>query len=269
MSYADYVVTEAGFGADLGAEKFLDIKCRAAGIKPEAVVIVATVRALKCGGGMSKENLSERNDEALKSGLGNLIKHIENISGVFSRKCVVAINRFVSDSDEEIAIVENACKAAGAPAVCVNVWGEGGKGGIVLAEKVRELCDSPDKEFTYCYPLSDSTEDKITAVATRIYGADGVEFEPAAQEMLKKIKGTEWEKYPVCIAKTQYSLSDNPLLLGRPAGFKIRIRDLTVRTGAEFIVAIAGDILLMPGLGKHPNAEKMKIYGDGTIEGLF
>ncbi len=268
MHYADYVVTEAGFGADLGAEKFLDIKCRAAGIKPEAVVVVATVRALKCGGGKSKETLSERDDEALKAGLGNLMKHVENIVKVYSRKCVVAINRFASDEDGEIELVEKACSEQGVSAVCVNVWGEGGKGGVALAEKVKELCLQPDKPFTYCYELNESVEEKISAVATKIYGADGVEYEPAAREMLEKIKGTEWEKYPVCIAKTQYSLSDNPELLGRPSGFKIRIRDLTVRAGAEFIVALAGNILLMPGLSKFPNAEKMKIDGD-KIEGLF
>ncbi len=269
MHYADYVVTEAGFGADLGAEKFLDIKCRAAGIKPEAVVIVATVRALKCAGGKSKETLSERDDEALRAGLGNLTKHIENITQVYSRKCIVAINRFVSDEDGEIKIIRDACAALGVDAVCTTVWGEGGKGGVELAKKIKKMCALPDKDFTYCYDLADSVEDKINAVATKIYGADGVEFEPAAKEMLAKIKGPEWSQYPVCIAKTQYSLSDDPQLLGRPSGFKIRIRDLTVRSGAEFIVALAGDILLMPGLGKAPNAMKMKIYDDGTIEGLF
>lgn len=268
MHYADYVVTEAGFGADLGAEKFLDIKCRTAGIKPEAVVVVATVRALKCAGGKPKNELGERDDEALKAGLGNLLKHVENITKVYNRKCVVAINKFVSDEDGEIEIVENAMRKLGVEAVCVNVWGEGGKGGIALAEKVKDLIAAPDKEFTYCYGLSDSVEAKLNAVATKIYGADGVEFEPAAKEMLEKIKGTEWEKYPVCIAKTQYSLSDNPLLLGRPDGFTIKIRDLTVRTGAGFIVALAGDILLMPGLSKTPNAQNMKIE-KGVIEGLF
>lgn len=268
MHYADYVVTEAGFGADLGAEKFLDIKCRAAGIKPEAVVVVATVRALKCAGGKSKDTLAERDDPALKAGLGNLVKHVENITRVFNRKCVVAINKFVSDTSEEIAVVEDAVKALGVDVVCANVWGEGGKGGVALAEKVKELCAAPDKEFTYCYELDDTIENKIMAVAKRIYGADGVQFEPAAKQMLQKIKGTPWEKYPVCIAKTQYSLSDNPQLLGRPQGFTVRIRDLNVRAGARFIVALAGDILLMPGLSKTPNAVNMKIE-NGIIEGLF
>ena len=268
MHYADYVVTEAGFGADLGAEKFMDIKCRAAGIKPEVVVVVATVRALKSGGGMPKDKLGERNDEALKAGLGNLVKHVENVTKVFSRKCVVAINKFVSDEPGEIEIIEKAVGALGVPAVCVNVWGEGGKGGIKLAEKVRELCAAPDKKFTYTYELDMSVREKITAVATKIYGADGVDFEPKAEEMLAKLEGTEWAKYPVCVAKTQYSLSDNPLLLGRPEGFRVRVRDLTVRTGAGFIVALAGDILLMPGLSKTPNAQNMKIH-DGIIEGLF
>lgn len=268
MHYADYVVTEAGFGADLGAEKFLDIKCRAADIKPEVVVVVATVRALKCAGGKPKDALGERDDVALKAGLSNLVKHVENITQVYNRKCVVAVNKFVSDTPEEISVVEEAVRSLGVDAVCVNVWGEGGKGGVALAEKVKELCARPDKPFTYCYELSQSTQEKIEAVARRIYGADGVDFEPAAQEMLQKIKGTAWEKYPVCIAKTQYSLSDNPLLLGRPSGFRIRVRDLAVRTGAGFIVAMAGDILLMPGLSKSPSAVRMKIH-DGIIEGLF
>ena len=270
MHYADYVVTEAGFGADLGAEKFLDIKCRTAGITPAAVVLVATVRALKCAGGKQKENLSERDDEALKKGLGNLIKHIENITGVYNRKCVVAINRFVSDEDGEIELVEKACRAYGVTAVCTTVWGEGGKGGVALAQKVKELCDLPDKPFTYCYELGQSVQEKIEAVATRIYGAGSVEFAPAAQEMLKKIAGTPWEKYPVCIAKTQYSLSDDPALLGRPENFTLHIRDLTVRTGAGFIVALAGSILLMPGLGRKPAALSMTIDDKtGVIEGLF
>lgn len=269
MYYADYVVTEAGFGADLGAEKFLDIKCRAAGIRPDAVVVVATVRALKCAGGKSKETLSERDDAALTAGLGNLLKHVENITGVYHRKCVVAINRFVTDADGEIELVEKACRAAGVDAVCATVWADGGKGGIALAEKVRDLCAAPDLPFTYCYADSDSIEEKITAVAKRIYGADGVEFAPAAREMLDRIQGTPWEKYPVCIAKTQYSLSDDPKLLGRPQGFTVRIRDITVRAGAEFLVALAGDILLMPGLSRAPAATKMKIDENGKIEGLF
>ena len=232
------------------------------------MVVVATVRALKCAGGKSKETLSERDDEALRSGLGNLIKHVENIKQIYSRKCVVAINRFVSDTDEEVEIVKRACLKLGADVVCVTVWGEGGKGGIELARKVKELCAMPDKEFTYCYELSDSTEEKIRKVAKRVYGAKDAEFEPAAQAVLKKIKGTEWERYPVCIAKTQYSLSDDAKLLGRPENFTIRVRDLTVRSGAEFIVALAGDILLMPGLSKTPNAQNMSI-NNGIIKGLF
>ena len=267
MHYGDYTVTEAGFGADLGAEKFLDIKCRAAGIAPDAVVVVATVRALKCAGGKAKDALSQRDDEALKKGLGNLIKHVENITGVYNRKCVVAINRFVSDEDGEIEIIEKAVKAHGVDAVCVNVWGEGGKGGVVLAEKVKALCEQPDKPLTYAYELTDTVREKIEKVAKRVYGAGAVEFAPAAEEMLKKIKG-EWAKYPVCIAKTQYSLSDDPTLLGRPEGFTLKIRDLVVRGGPKFIVAMAGEILLMPGLSKTPNAVNMKIH-DGIIEGLF
>lgn len=268
MYYADYVVTEAGFGADLGAEKFLDIKCRTANIAPDAVVIVATIRALKCAGG-KKENLSERDDAALSGGLANLIKHVENMTKVFSRKCVVAINRFDTDTDEEIDLLSCAVKQTGALIECASVWANGGEGGKTLAQAVIKICEEKSKPLTYAYELSDSIKDKIIKVATKIYGADGVIFSEKAEEKLAALKDEKWQSLPVCIAKTQYSLSDNPLLTGRPTGFKITVKDLNLRAGAGFIVALAGEILLMPGLSKIPNAEKMKIHADGKIDGLF
>ena len=267
LSYADYVVTEAGFGADLGAEKFLDIKCRTASLEPSAVVIVATVRGLKCAGGKQKSELSSRDDEALKRGLPNLIKHIENIKGVFGLDAVVAVNRFASDTAEEIEIVKDACKQLGVEAVCCECFARGGEGGKELAAAVKEKAKSHGK-LRFAYDLSLSIKEKIEAVAKKIYGADGVTFLPAAEKKIaeysERAKGL-----PVCIAKTQYSLSDNPALLARPTGFKITVRDIYFRAGAGFIVALAGDIFLMPGLPKQPNAEKMTISPDGVISGLF
>ena len=267
LSYADYVVTEAGFGADLGAEKFLDIKCRTASLEPSAVVIVATVRGLKCAGGKQKSELSSRDDEALKRGLPNLIKHIENIKGVFGLDVVVAVNRFASDTAEEIEIVKDACKQLGVEAVCCECFARGGEGGKELAAAVKEKAKSHGK-LRFAYDLSLSIKEKIEAVAKKIYGADGVTFLPAAEKKIaeysERAKGL-----PVCIAKTQYSLSDNPALLARPTGFKITVRDIYFRAGAGFIVALAGDIFLMPGLPKQPNAEKMTISPDGVISGLF
>ena len=267
LSYADYVVTEAGFGADLGAEKFLDIKCRTASLEPSAVVIVATVRGLKCAGGKQKSELSSRDDEALKRGLPNLIKHIENIKGVYGLDVVVAVNRFASDTAEEIEIVKDACKQLGVEAVCCECFARGGEGGKELAAAVKEKAKSHGK-LRFAYDLSLSIKEKIEAVAKKIYGADGVNFLPAAEKKIaeysERAKGL-----PVCIAKTQYSLSDNPALLARPTGFKITVRDVYFRAGAGFIVALAGDIFLMPGLPKQPNAEKMTISPDGVISGLF
>lgn len=267
LSYADYVVTEAGFGADLGAEKFLDIKCRTSGIAPSACVIVATVRALKCAGGKKKNELSVRDDEALKKGLPNLIKHIENMKTIYSLNVVVAVNRFASDEDGEIEIVKKACEKAGVKAICCECFARGGEGGKELAEAVVEAAEKK-KELTLCYDDNDPVEAKIEKVAKRVYGADGVTFLPAAQKKLAQLNENA-KMLPVCIAKTQYSLSDDPNLLGRPTGFKITVRDLVKRAGAGFIVALAGDIMLMPGLPKQPNAEKMTIDEKGTIMGLF
>ncbi|MCL2861996.1 MAG: formate--tetrahydrofolate ligase [Firmicutes bacterium] len=259
--YADFVVTEAGFGADLGAEKFLDIKSRQMGLVPSGVVIVATIRALKAAGGV-KENLGDENMAALEAGFLNLKGHIENIKGVFKLDCVVAINKFVSDTDKEIAFIKNECEKLGTKAILSEGWAKGGEGVKDLAKEVAKL-DSKKLEFVY--ELSDSPEEKIKKIAAKIYGADDVIFEDKAKEALKKLKGNQ---YPVCVAKTQYSFSDNKDLLGRPKGFKITIRDILLKNGSKFLVAIAGDIMLMPGLSKVPSAEKMSI-NDGVITGLF
>lgn len=263
ISYADYAVTEAGFGADLGAEKFLDIKCRLAGLTPDAVVVVATLRALKCAGGKT-ENLSERDDKALLGGLGNLKKHVENITGVYSLPCVVAINRFATDTDEEIELLRRELAALGVKAVCAECWAKGGAGATELADAVVELCKGDKPQMRFSYDLNMSTEEKINAIATKIYGADGVEFTDKAKADMAKYP----QNLPVCIAKTQYSLSDNPKLIGRPAGFKITVREVMYKAGAGFLVAVAGDIMLMPGLSKSPNAERMSI-NNGVVKGLF
>ncbi|MDR2202688.1 MAG: formate--tetrahydrofolate ligase [Clostridiales bacterium] len=266
MRYADYVVTEAGFGADLGAEKFIDIKCRAAGIAPSAAVIVATVRALKSSGG-KKSELTERDDAALKRGIANLEKHIENITGVFNLPCAVAINRFESDSDAELQIIKDACAAKGVKAVAADIWARGGAGGAELAATVAELTRNKSK-LKFAYELADTVEQKIEKTAVRIYGAAGVKFEPKAVKSLERIKKLGADGLPVCVAKTQYSLSDNAALTGRPSDFTVTVRDVQLRSGAGFTVAVCGDILLMPGLSAVPNAEKMTING-GTITGLF
>ncbi|MDR2860314.1 MAG: formate--tetrahydrofolate ligase [Elusimicrobiota bacterium] len=267
-SYADFVVTEAGFGADLGAEKFLDIKCRAAGIAPSAVVIVATIRALKNAGGASKENLSKPDVQALKKGLPNLIKHIENIKGVYNLPCIVAINKFETDTESEIKILKEECKKMGVGVSLTDVWAYGSKGGVELAEEVLKLCQIKS-ELKFSYELDDSPQVKIEKISKRIYGARSVIFLPKAIKVLESIKGTAFEKYPVCIAKTQYSLSDNPALTGRPENFDITVRDILIRGGAGFLAALAGDIMLMPGLGRVPVAEKMSISSEGEIKGLF
>ncbi len=266
MYYGDYVVTEAGFGADLGAEKFLDIKCRTAGISPSAVVIVATVRALKCAGG-KKKDFSERDDKALENGLPNLQKHIENVTGIFNMPCVVAINRFATDTDDEIEFVEKACGKYGVKAVCCTAHGEGGSGARALAREVIALCEKKS-ELKYAYELTDPIDKKIEKIAKRVYGADGVKFEPKAQKAIEELTAAGLGDLPVCVAKTQYSLSDNAALVGRPTGFTVTVKDIRLRAGAGFLVAIAGDILLMPGLGRVPNAENMSIE-NGIIKGLF
>ena len=267
MSLADYAVTEAGFGADLGAEKFLDTKCRIAGIEPDCVVIVATVKALKLHGGAAKETLSEENLEALRKGMPNLLKHIENIRDVYKKPVVVAMNRFASDTAAEIDCVLNAVEKSGAKAVFTDVFLKGGEGGRELAAAVAEACEIPSR-LQFAYETEDSLRVKIEKVAKRIYGADGADFSEEAEKALDDIEAKGGKNLPVIIAKTQYSLSDNAELLGRPTGFRIFVRDVVIKGGAGFVVAIAGKIMLMPGLGAHPAAEKIDLLPDGKIVGL-
>ena len=267
MSLADYAVTEAGFGADLGAEKFLDTKCRAAGIEPDCVVIVATVKALKLHGGAAKERLSEEDLDALGKGMPNLLKHIENIKNVYKKPVVVAMNRFATDTRAETDYVISAVEGSGAKAVFTDVFLKGGEGGKELAEEVAKACDIPTR-LEFAYELDAPVAEKIEAVAKRIYGADGVDFSDEASKKIAAIEEKGCGSLPVIIAKTQYSLSDNAELLGRPSGFRVTVRDIVLKGGAGFIVAIAGKIMLMPGLGAHPAAEKIDLDGDGNIVGL-
>ncbi len=270
MTLADYTVTEAGFGADLGAEKFLDVKCRVADLKPDAVVIVATVRALKLNGGADKNSLAEENLDALRKGMPNLIRHINNIVNVYRLPCVVAINRFTTDTDAEVEMIKSSAENQGVKAVEADVWGKGGKGAIALAEEVVRLCDrQSNRDFRFAYEDSDSVEEKITKVATRIYGAGKVIFTDKAKQSLSALKKLDIDKYPVVIAKTQYSFSDDPSLLGAPENFTLTVRDVEIRNGAGFIVALAGSMLLMPGLPSRPNAVNMTISSDGVIDGLY
>ncbi len=267
MSLADYAVTEAGFGADLGAEKFLDTKCRVAGIEPSCVVIVATVKALKLHGGAAKETLAAENLEALGKGMPNLLKHIENVKNVYKKPVVVAMNRFASDTKAETDFVIEAVEKSGAKAVFTDVFLKGGEGGKELAAEVVKACEVPSK-LEYAYDLKESVTKKIGDVATRIYGADGVDFSEEALAKIEKIEAQGCGELPVIVAKTQYSLSDNAELLGRPTGFRVFVRDVVLKGGAGFIVAIAGKIMLMPGLGAHPAAEKIDLDERGNIVGL-
>ncbi len=269
LTYADYVVTEAGFGADLGAEKFLDTKCRVAGIKPNAVCIVATIKALKLHGGAEKDTLQEENIELLIRGIPNLIKHIENIKNVYDLPVMVAINRYTTDTDKEIDIVKDEVKKLGVKVQTCDVWGKGGKGAIDLAQDIIELCESDNSKFNFCYDEKDTINNKINAIATKIYGASGVIFTGKALKDINDIENLGFDKLPIIIAKTQYSLSDNAKLLGRPQNFEITIKELQLRNGAKFIVAIAGNMLLMPGLPKTPAGAKMTIDCNYKIEGLF
>ena len=271
MSYADYVVTEAGFGADLGAEKFFDIKCRTAGIEPSCVVLVATVRGLKYNGGVPKAETGKENLAALESGASNLMKHIENVTGVYDMPCVVAINRFVTDTDAEIALLKGMCERRGASVRLADVWAKGGEGALDLAREVCEAADGCTSRLKYAYELSESLKDKISAVATKVYGADGVDYTDEALRMTDELEADgAVAGLPVCIAKTQYSLSDDQTKLGRPTGFRITVREVYRRAGAGFVVAVTGKILLMPGLGKTPAAEGMTIDDKGEeIRGLF
>ena len=268
LKLGDYVVTEAGFGADLGAEKFLDIKCRAAGFAPSAVVVVATVRALKHHGGVAKAQLNEENLTALEAGLPNLLQHVENITQVYGLPCVVAINAFPTDTAAELKLVEDKCRELGVNVALSEVWAKGGEGGIALAQEVVRLCGQPS-QFRYCYETDASIEEKLNAIAKRIYHADGVDLTPNAKKQLKQLTELGYDKLPICMAKTQYSFSDDQTLLGAPKGFRVTVRNLKVSAGAGFIVALTGDIMTMPGLPKVPAAEKIDIDENGVISGLF
>ncbi len=275
LALGDYCVTEAGFGADLGAEKFLDIKCRLAGLAPDAVVVVATVRALKNHGGVAKADLGDENLEALEAGLPNLLQHVENITQVYQLPCVVAINRFPTDTEAELALVERKCRELGVNVALSEVWAKGGEGGQALADEVVRLCEEGDAEgrsaqtFQFAYGDDLSLAQKIEAIATRVYHADGVDFEPKAAAELKKLEDLGFGGMPVCMAKTQYSFSDDAKKLGAPRGFRITVRNAKVSAGAGFVVALTGDIMTMPGLPKVPAAERIDVDETGKISGLF
>ena len=275
MALGDYCVTEAGFGADLGAEKFLDIKCRLAGLKPDAVVVVATVRALKNHGGVAKADLNEENLEALEAGLPNLLQHVENITNVYNLPCVVAINAFPTDTKAELDLVEAKCRELGVNVALSEVWAKGGEGGLALADEVVALCENGDEAgrsadtFTFSYEDDLSIAEKIEAIAKRVYHADGVVFEPAAQKEIAQLEALGFGNMPVCMAKTQYSFSDDATKLGAPRDFTITVRQVKVSAGAGFVVALTGSIMTMPGLGKTPAAHKIDVMEDGTITGLF
>lgn len=269
LKLADYVVTEAGFGADLGAEKFLDIKCPMAEIKPDAVVIVATIRALKYNGGVKKENLNDENLEALKKGLPNLLKHVENITKKYSIPAVVAINQFPTDTERELNLVEDECKRLGVNAVLSEVWAKGGEGGLELGKEVLRIIEEGENNYKPIYDMDMGLVEKINTVAKEIYGADGVEFAPAALKEIKNLEEIGFKNVPICVAKTQYSLTDDPKQLGRPTGFKINVRNVKVSAGAGFVVVLTGQIMTMPGLPKRPAAEKIDVDVSGKISGLF
>ena len=265
----EYAVTEAGFGADLGAEKFLDIKCRAAGLTPAAVVVVATVRALKMHGGLPKNALDHEDLAALEKGVPNLLRHVSNIRNVYRLPCVVAVNKFPTDTDNEVAFIIEKCKALGVNVVLSNVWAEGGKGGEALAREVVRLCEEEKGDFSYSYELDASIEEKLTTVVRRIYGGEGISILPAAQKQIGELTALGFDKLPVCIAKTQYSFSDDPSKLGAPEGFTVTIKNVKVSAGANFLVALTGDIMTMPGLPKSPAAERIDVDENGVISGLF
>ena len=265
----DYTVTEAGFGADLGAEKFLDIKCRMAGLTPSAVVVVATIRALKMHGGLPKTQLATEDLDALKKGLPNLLRHVSNIKNVYKLPCVVAVNRFPTDTDAEIDEVIRECRALGVNTVLSTVWADGGKGGEDLAREVVRLCEEEKGDFTFSYEIDLPIEKKIEAVVKKVYGGDGVEFSTAAKKQIKRLEELGFGNLPVCIAKTQYSFSDNPTLLGAPTGFSVAVKNVKVSAGAGFIVVLTGDIMTMPGLPKSPAAERIDVDENGRITGLF
>ena len=268
MRLGDYAITEAGFGADLGAEKFLDIKCRMAGLTPSAVVVVATVRALKMHGGLAKTELGNEDLAALEAGIPNLLRHVSNIKNVYRLPCVVAVNRFPTDTDAEIALVIEKCKALGVNVVLSTVWVDGGRGGMALAEEVVRLCEE-ENEFSFAYELDGTIEEKIAAIVTRVYGGAGVTFTPAAKKEIARLADLGFAGLPVCMAKTQYSFSDDATKLGAPDGFTVTVRNVKVSAGAGFIVALTGDIMTMPGLPKVPAAERIDVDENGKISGLF
>ena len=269
LRMSDYTVTEAGFGADLGAEKFLDIKCRMAGLTPSAVVVVATIRALKMHGGLPKPQLATEDLDALKKGLPNLLRHVSNIKNVYKLPCVVAVNRFPTDTDAEIDEVIRECRALGVNTVLSTVWADGGKGGEDLAREVVRLCEEEKGDFTFSYEIDLPIEKKIEAVVKKVYGGDGVEFSTAAKKQIKRLEELGFGNLPVCIAKTQYSFSDNPTLIGAPTGFSVAVKNVKVSAGAGFIVVLTGDIMTMPGLPKSPAAERIDVDENGRITGLF
>ncbi len=269
MKLGDYAVTEAGFGADLGAEKFLDIKCRMAGLTPSAVVIVATVRALKMHGGLPKNALGEEDLTALENGLPNLLRHVSNIKNVYGLPAVVAVNRFPTDTDAEIELIIQKCRELGVNVVLSTVWAEGGKGGEALAREVVRLCEEEKANFTYSYELDGTIEEKIEAIVKKVYGGDGVTFLPQAKKQIDQLTALGYGEYPICMAKTQYSFSDDATKLGAPEGFTVTVRNVKVSAGAGFVVALTGDIMTMPGLPKSPAAERIDVDDDGRITGLF
>lgn len=269
LKCADYVVTEAGFGADLGAEKFFDIKCRLAGLTPDAVVVVATVRALKMHGGLDKKSLGTEDIEALGKGVVNLLRHVKNVKEVYRLPCVVAVNRFPTDTDKEIDFIIEKCRELGVNVRLSTVWADGGAGGKELAEEVIRLCAEEKGDFAFAYKTEETIEQKIEAVVKKVYGGDGVIITPAAQKEIETLEKLGFSSLPVCIAKTQYSFSDDPALLGAPSGFKVTVRKVKVSAGAGFIVVLTGDVMTMPGLPKHPAAENIDVTADGKIVGLF
>ena len=269
LKLGDYAVTEAGFGADLGAEKFLDIKCRTAGLTPSAVVIVATVRALKMHGGLDKKSLDTEDLAALEKGVPNLLRHVSNIKNVYKLPCVVAVNRFPTDTDKEIEFIIEKCKALGVNVVLSTVWAEGSKGGEAIAREVVRLCNEEKGAFTFSYDLDCTIEEKIEAVVKKIYGGKGIKILPAAQKQIDRLTALGFDKCPVCIAKTQYSFSDDPSLTGAPEDFTVTVRNVKISAGAGFVVVLTGDIMTMPGLPKHPAAERIDVDENGKISGLF
>ena len=269
MKMGDYTITEAGFGADLGAEKFLDIKCRMAGLTPDAVVLVATVRALKMHGGLDKKQLATEDLDALEKGIPNLLRHVSNIKNVYQLPCVVAINRFPTDTDAEIDFIIEKCRVLGVNTVLSTVWAEGGNGGVALAKEVVRLCEEEKGNFTFSYDLDCSIVEKIEAVVKKIYGGSGITILPAAQKQIDNLTALGFDKVPVCIAKTQYSFSDDPTKLGAPENFNVTIKNVKISAGAGFLVVLTGDIMTMPGLPKRPAAERIDVDEDGVISGLF